>query len=87
MTATGVQISALWFYVHRVHMLPLLKNHPIGVILQFSQHMYAMHTEPQGRDLHASGCHDLCADVREVARGGLADGKTHAQTHAQDPLH
>ena len=43
----------------------------IGVILQFLQHMYAMHIEPQGRDLHASGCHDLCADVREVAKGGL----------------
>ena len=26
MTATVVTISALWFYVHRVHMLPLLKN-------------------------------------------------------------
>ena len=26
-------ISALWFYVHRVHLLQKLKNHPIGVIL------------------------------------------------------
>ena len=30
MTATGVQISALWFYVHRVHMLPVLRTTPSG---------------------------------------------------------
>ena len=46
MTATGLQISALWFYVHRVHMLQKLKNHPDGVILEYWQQMYAMHIEP-----------------------------------------
>ena len=85
MTATGVQISALWFYVHRVHLLSVLKNHRIWVILEYWQLMYRMHIEPQGRDLHTDGCHDLCADVREVARGGLADGKN--PSSCLGPLH
>ena len=33
--ATRVQSSALWFYVHRVHMLKNLENHPNGAILEW----------------------------------------------------
>ena len=66
MTATGVQISALWFYVHRVHMLQKLKNHPDWVILDFLQHMYAMRIETQGRDLHARGPWQQCHGVDDA---------------------